>query len=86
MTSLLRNALILGFSLLFAFSVAAAKKEEPVYSGYLAEDIYPKLEEVEIREDVTAMRWIGPKLNFANFKSVLIEDVTLYPEPEPGPR
>ena len=86
MSSLIKNTLVLGLSLLFAFSVAAAKKEEPVYSGYLAEDIYPKLEEVEIREDVTAKRWIGPKLNFSNFKSVLIEDVTLYPEPEPGPQ
>lgn len=86
MPSTINKVLVLGFSLLFSLSVAAAKKEAPSYSGYLAEDIYPKLEEIEIHKGVTAKRWIGPRLNFSNFKSVLIEDVILYPEPEPGPQ
>lgn len=28
-------------------------------------------------------RWIGPKLNTANYRAVLVEDVALYPAPEP---
>ena len=75
MSSLLKNVFVLGFSLLFSLSVAAAKKEEVSYSGYLAEDIYPKLEEIEIHEGVTAKRWIGPRLNFANYKLIIIDTI-----------
>jgi hypothetical protein len=39
---------------------------------------------VEVRDGREAYRWIGPKLSFANYKSVLVDDVVLYPEPQPN--
>ena len=66
--------------------VSAAEDEATKVSGYLGPDIYAMLEEVEIREGLKTKRWIGPKLSFANYKTVLIEPVILYPEPEPGPQ
>lgn len=55
-------------------------------SGYLGPEVYAMLEEVEIRDGRKSQRWLGPKLNFANYKRVLIEDVILFPEPQPGPQ
>ncbi len=60
--------------------------DEPQHSGYLTEDVYQKLELVEIREGDAAQRWMSPQLNFANYKTLLVDDVVLYPEPEPGPQ
>ena len=71
--------------LIFTTSMATADDEQ-TYSGYLAEEVYGKLEKVEIREDETAERWLGPKMSLANYKAILIEPVILYPEPEPGPQ
>jgi len=60
--------------------------DEPQHSGYLTADVYQKLELVEIREGDAAKRWMGPRLNFANYKTLLVDNVILYPEPEPGPQ
>jgi len=64
--------------------VAAETKEE--LTGYLGPEIYAKLSDVEVRKGIKVRRWVGPKLNFANFKSVLVDDVIFHPEPEPGPQ
>jgi hypothetical protein len=74
---------ILGIASTGAF---ADKDEKAEVSGYLAPEMYAMLEEVEIKDGRKSKRWIGPKLNFANYKSVLIDDVVLYPKPEPGPQ
>lgn len=60
--------------------------DEPQHSGYLSADVYDKLQEVEIREGDTAQRWMSPQLNFANYKTLLVDDVVLYPKPEPDPQ
>ncbi len=51
-------------------------------SGFLDDAAYDRLELVDIANDEAARRWLGPKLNFANFQEVLIDPVTIYPEPE----
>ena len=51
-------------------------------SGFLDDAVYDRLELVDIANDEAARRWLGPKLNFANFQEVLIDPVTIYPEPE----
>ncbi len=66
--------------------VSAAEKEASKVSGYLGPEVYALLEEVQTHDGTTVKRWIGPKLSFANYKKVLIEDVILFPEPEPGPQ
>ncbi len=73
-------------ALLFCIPMALLAKDKVERSGYLGDDIYARLESVEIHEDVTAERWIGPRLSFANFQNVLIDDVIFYPEPETGPQ
>jgi hypothetical protein len=68
----------------FASTAAIADKDKiEDVSGYLGPDMYAMLEEVEIKDGRKSRRWIGPKLSFANYKSILIEDVILYPEPQP---
>ena len=66
---------------------AVAEEEKPQYSGFLGDDsVYAKLEEVELHKKIKGHRWIGPTLNVSNYQSVLVDDVVLYPEPEPGPQ
>ena len=67
--------------LLGATAALAAEEKLGDVSGYLGPEVYAKLEEVEIRSGVKAKRWVGPKLSFANYKRVLIDDVVLFPEP-----
>ena len=63
---------------------AVAKEAE--HSGYLSDETYAKLEKIETPQGKESMRWLGPKLSFANYKSILLDDVVFYPEPEPGPQ
>lgn len=77
---------VLGLLFLTASSAWAAEDELRYISGYLEPEIYKKLEAVDIRDGVTGFRWVGPKLNFANYKKVLIEEIVLYPKPEPTPQ
>jgi O-succinylbenzoate synthase len=75
------------FAILTFMSVEALPAEDLTkVSGYLGPEVYAMLEEVDIADGRKVKRWIGPKLNFANYKSVLIEDVILFPEPQPGPQ
>ncbi len=74
-------------AILCAVPALAAGDELPAHSGFLGDDaVYARLQEVEIRKGVNGQRWIAPSLNLANYKSVLVADVVLYPEPEPGPQ
>jgi len=71
-------------ALCFASAGTMAADEVTGVSGYLGTEVYEKLEEVETRDGRKAKRWIGPKLSFANYKKVLIKDVTFFPEPVPN--
>jgi hypothetical protein len=77
---------ILGLFFFTTSSAWAAEENLEDVSGYLGPEVYKKLVEVEIRDGTRARRWIGPKLNFANYKKVLIEEVVLHPKPEPNPQ
>jgi len=70
---------------LTACSSLPAEKSAPT-SGYLGKDIYAKLEKLETDNNVDAMRWLDPRLNFTNYQKILIDNVVLYPEPVPGPQ
>ena len=70
----------------FISAGAFAKEEATETSGFLGPEIYAKLEQVKARDGKKVSRWIGPKLSFANYQKVLVDDVVLYPKPEPGPQ
>jgi hypothetical protein len=70
---------------LTACSSVPAEKSAPT-SGYLSKDVYAKLEKLETDNNVDAMRWLDPRLNFTNYQKILIDNVVLYPEPVPGPQ
>ncbi len=59
-----------------------ATQASAVSGGYLGEEIYQKLEDVESSSGRMVKRWIGPKLSFANYKTLLVEDVIFHPEPK----
>jgi len=70
--------------LMFSGPLAAAESQ---YSGFLGPDgNYERLEKVELKSGQKAMRWLGPTLNIANYKSVLLDPVQFYPEPQAGPQ
>ncbi len=78
-----------GFLAMACFAPAWTTAAEDVaskVSDYLGADVYALLHEVETHDGTKVKRWIGPELSFANYKQVLIEDVILYPEPQPGPQ
>jgi len=66
---------------------AGARADDQANSGFLGDDsVYAKLETVQLPDGQKGKRWVGPRANFANFQRVLVEDVALYPKPEPGPQ
>ena len=89
MSAIARYAALGGLMAMLCLTSAgaiAAVDEVTKVSGYLGPEIYALLEEVETKSGDKVKRWVGPKLSFANYKKVLIEEVILYPEPEPGPQ
>lgn len=61
--------------------------DEPANSGFLGDDsVYARLQEVEIHKGVKGKRWFAPHLNPTNYQSALVDDVVLYPTPEPSPQ
>ena len=63
-------------AIMAASAVTIADNSEAGYSGFLGGDeVYERLEKVEVRDGREVYRWIGPKLSFANYKSVLVDDV-----------
>jgi hypothetical protein len=66
---------------------AAEDAKAPVYSGFLgADSVYAQLTDVKLPDGAKSKRWIGPDLSAANYTAVVIDPVTLYPKPEPGPQ
>ena len=81
------GARLVALLVVFSTGSAWAEDEKPQHSGFLGDDsVYAQLEEVELHKKVKGQRWIGPSLNISNYQSVLVDDVVLYPEPEPGPQ
>jgi hypothetical protein len=61
--------------------------DEARNSGFLGDDsVYARLQEVEIHKGAKGKRWFAPHLNSENYQSALVDDVVLYPKPEPGPQ
>lgn len=73
---------LIAFLVLLALPAVADDENRIPRSGFLDDATYDRLELVNIPNDEAARRWLGPNLNFANFKTVLIEPVVMYPEPE----
>jgi hypothetical protein len=68
-----------------AQSETMPKEEEIPKSGFLgSDDIYDRLVKTKTKNNKVVYRWKGPKLTKENYNSVLIEDVVLYPAPEPN--
>lgn len=86
MFPIIKTMRVIVFTAALAVTSISIAEDQPVHSGYLSEEVYSKLEKVELKNGAEAMRWLGPKLNFANYQKILIDDVVLYPEPEPGPQ
>ncbi len=56
MMPFIKQTQLIAIIVLLGFSVVSIAKEEPTYSGYLGDEVYGKLEEVEIHEGVKAKR------------------------------
>lgn len=68
-----------------AQSSTAPKEAEIAKSGYLGSDeVYDRLVETKTKNGKVVYRWRDSRLTKENFNSVLIEDVVLYPAPEPN--
>ena len=79
-------ALLIG-SLVGMGSAPAWAEDEPENSGFLGDDsVYARLQEVEIHKGAKGKRWFAPHLNSENYQSALVDEVVLYPTPEPGPQ
>lgn len=75
--------LILTIALAYLSPFAVADDSKVPNSGYLGgADIYDRLQKVKTKNGKDVHRWIEPKLNKDNYKSVLIDDVVLYPAPQ----
>jgi hypothetical protein len=48
--------------------------------------VYARIQEVEIHKGAKGKRWFAPHLNSENYQTALVDDVVLYPTPEPGPQ
>ena len=78
-------ACALGALAFMAAGAASAADDEVGNSGFLGDDaVYAKLEKIKTRGGKEGHRWVGPSLNAANYNSVLVDDVVLYPAPEPS--
>ncbi len=76
---------LIALLVVLALPVSADDDENRIpRSGFLDDAAYDRLELVTIPNDEAARRWLGPKLNFANYKTVLVDPVVIYPEPEAG--
>ncbi len=79
--------LVLCFPLLMIEPVLAEPEDDEIpRSGFLPDDVYDRLQNIETNKEVKARRWIGPQLNLTNYKKVMIDEVVMYPEPEPNER
>ena len=68
-------------------TIPAWAEDQPKNSGFLGDDsVYARLQEVEIHKGAKGKRWFAPHLNSENYQSALVDDVVLYPTPEPGPQ
>jgi len=71
----------------FAGNAAGEGNEASANSGFLGDDgVYASLTDVKLPDGAKSRRWIGPNLTPANYNAILIDPVTLYPKPEPGPQ
>ena len=80
--ALLASLAMLANTVALAADPAGAKQ-----SGFLGgEAMYARQQEVVLRDGMKAQRWIAPDLRYMNYRKVLIDEVMLYPKPEPGPQ
>lgn len=86
MIRLSRPLLSLTLGIVISACSSLPAEEPPQYSGYLGKDVYAKLKKLDTDNNVDAMRWLAPRLNFTNYQKILIDKVVLYPKPEPGPQ
>jgi hypothetical protein len=77
---------LLFIALFPALLVAEPGTDEIPRSGWLPDEIYDQLEQIETNKQIKARRWLGPRLNFANFQTVMVDEVAMCPEPEPNER
>jgi hypothetical protein len=83
----LRLLAVLVGSLVGMGTPLAWAEDEAKNSGFLGDDsVYARLQEVEIHKGAKGKRWFAPHLNSTNYQSALVDDVVLYPTPEPGPQ
>lgn len=65
-------------------SLPALAEEAPKYSGFIGDDsAYARLQEVKLHKGITAKRWFAPHLSPEHYQSAMVDDVVLYPTPQP---
>jgi len=69
---------LLGSALLFG--CASTKPDQTKYSGWMQD--YSNLAAYETPSGATAMRWVSPELKPGQYKAIMLDKVTYYPEPK----
>jgi Protein of unknown function (DUF3313) len=65
------------------YSVAA---EEATSSGFLDASIEAKLQKTKLASGREVQLWKSPELNGKNYHSIMVDRVTFFPAPDPGPQ
>lgn len=73
---------LLGTSLLSG--CMTTKPDASQYSGWMKD--YSNLSEFRTPTGATAMRWISPELKQGQYQAIMIDPVSYYPQPQPGPQ
>ena len=77
-------SIVMAFSL---FSGNALSAEAPqASSGYLPADIEAKLQKTKLASGRELHVWMSPNLNRTNYKGIMVDSVSFYPAPTPGPQ
>ncbi len=60
--------------------------EEASSTGFLDPAIEAKLQKTKLPSGAEVQRWMSPELTKANYHAIMVDRVTFYPAPNPGPQ
>lgn len=84
-----RVASIGAFTLLLItalYSVAEDSGSAPAGSGFLSSDIEAKMTKTSLASGREVDLWLSPELKSGGYKAAMVDRMTIYPAPNPGPQ
>lgn len=71
-------------AVMMSFLSQGAMAGDDKYSGYLGKEYYDKMEKVKLESGLKAKRWVSDSFNSEEYDAAVVDDVLLYPKPEPS--